>query len=140
MGEPLRAPLRFHDRPVGHCAGGRRLPAPSSHSYQVLPLRSRPFARPGERRVDRAVSTVSFDGSSPGAPLDRRLFSVEDADPPRTFSGLEEPSPEPRHVSDALIVTSRHARVDLRVARCACRARSRVPRGPPHATALHLGA
>jgi hypothetical protein len=30
---------------------------------------------------------------APGAPLDRRLFSAEDADSSRTFSDLGEPSP-----------------------------------------------
>jgi hypothetical protein len=43
--------------------------------------------------IDEAVSFTSFDRSIRGAPLDRRLFNVEDANSPWTFSGLVEPSP-----------------------------------------------
>jgi hypothetical protein len=38
-------------------------------------------------------AAVSFGRSRFGAPLDRRLFSVEDADSPWAFSDLVEPSP-----------------------------------------------
>jgi len=43
--------------------------------------------------MDEAVSFISFGRSTCGAPLDRRLFSAEDADPSRSFSDLVEPSP-----------------------------------------------
>jgi len=43
--------------------------------------------------MDEAVSLISFDRATCGAPLDRRLFSAEDADSPRTFSDLVEPPP-----------------------------------------------
>jgi hypothetical protein len=46
-----------------------------------------------EERSMKAVSFTSFDRSTRGAPLDRRLFSAEDANSPRTFSDLVEPSP-----------------------------------------------
>jgi hypothetical protein len=58
-----------------------------------------PHSIPGRSRgqeggaIDEAVSLISFGQSTRGAPLDRRLFSVEDADPSRTFSVLGEPSP-----------------------------------------------
>jgi hypothetical protein len=38
-------------------------------------------------------AVTSFGHARFGAPLDRRLFSVEDADSPWTFSDLVEPSP-----------------------------------------------
>jgi hypothetical protein len=38
-------------------------------------------------------AAVSFGRSRSGAPLDRRLFSAEDANPSWTFSDLGEPSP-----------------------------------------------
>jgi hypothetical protein len=38
-------------------------------------------------------AAASFGRSRLGAPLDRRLFSAEDADSPRTFSVLVLPSP-----------------------------------------------
>jgi len=41
----------------------------------------------------KLFAVVSFGRSRSGAPLDRRHFSAEDADSPRTFSVLEEPSP-----------------------------------------------
>jgi hypothetical protein len=46
-----------------------------------------------EERSMKAVSFTSFDRSIRGAPLDRHLFSAEDANSPWTFSGLVEPSP-----------------------------------------------
>jgi hypothetical protein len=38
-------------------------------------------------------AAVSFSRAQPGAPLDRRLFSAEDADSARTFSDLVKPLP-----------------------------------------------
>jgi hypothetical protein len=38
-------------------------------------------------------AVTSFGRARSGAPLDRRLFSVEDADSPWAFSDLVEPSP-----------------------------------------------
>jgi hypothetical protein len=58
-----------------------------------------PSLDPGRSRgqeggaVDEAIRLASFDRSTCDAPLDRRLFSVEDASPPRTFSVFVEPSP-----------------------------------------------
>jgi hypothetical protein len=75
-------------------SGGRRLSLRHRrHRIRCLSLRSRPFAWSGRRRIDEAFSVVSFGRAHLGAPLDRRLFSVEDANSPRTFSDLVEPSP-----------------------------------------------
>jgi len=80
--------------PLDCASGGRRLAAPPSSSIVGCP-----HCDPGHSRgqeggaVDEAVSFTSFDRSTRGAPLDRRLFSVEDANSPWTFSGLVEPSP-----------------------------------------------
>jgi hypothetical protein len=58
-----------------------------------------PFCDPGRSRGQegggsaKLFAVASFGRSSPGTPLDRRLFSVEDADSPWTFSVLEERSP-----------------------------------------------
>jgi len=58
-----------------------------------------PSLGPGRSRgqeggaVGEAVSSTSFGETACGAPLSRRLFSAEDADSPRTFSDLVEPSP-----------------------------------------------
>jgi hypothetical protein len=44
-------------------------------------------------RSTKLFAVVSFNRSRCGAPLDRRLCNVEDANSPWSFSGLEEPSP-----------------------------------------------
>jgi hypothetical protein len=75
-------------------SGGRRLSLRHRrHRIRCLSLRSRPFAWSGRRRIDEAFSVVSFGRAHLGAPLDRRLFSVEDANSRRPFSDLVEPSP-----------------------------------------------
>jgi hypothetical protein len=72
---------------------GRRPSAPSSPSLGVpSAIPAIRVARKGEGR--RSYSLPSASGRSRlGAPLDRRLFSVEDANPSWTFSDLGEPSP-----------------------------------------------
>ena len=75
---------------------GRRPSAPSSQSSQVSSFF---YPRPGHSRGQEGggstelFAAVSFGRSRSGAPLDRRLFSAEDANSPWTFSDLVEPSP-----------------------------------------------
>jgi len=80
--------------PLDCASGGRRPAAPPSSSFSGA-LHYNPGHSRGQERgaVDEAVSFTSFDRSTRGAPLDRRLFSAEDANSPRTFSDLVEPSP-----------------------------------------------
>jgi len=76
-------------------SGGRRLAALPSSSIPRVPSTTIPAIRVvrKEERSMKAVSFISFDRSTRGAPLDRRLFSAEDANSSRTFSDLVEPSP-----------------------------------------------
>jgi len=59
-----------------------------------------PSLGPGRSRgqeggaIGEAVSSTSFGETMAGAPLNRRLFSAEDANPSRSFSDLVERSPE----------------------------------------------
>jgi len=124
----------FRRRPVGRCVGG---PSPCRAIVAfvwVSPLRSRPFARPGGRGIDRAVSTASFGRARPGAPLSD-AFSAPRM---RTTLGVYEPSSCLHRIastSDVLVVTLRHARAGLFAVRCASRVRSsRI------VTAVDLGA
>ena len=55
-------------------------------------------------------AAVSFGRARLGAPLDRRLFSVEDANSPRALLGPRGAFTRPRRPSDALFVTRRHVR------------------------------
>ena len=55
-------------------------------------------------------AAVSFGRSLSGAPLDRRLFSVEDANSPRALLGPRGAFTRPRRPSDVLFVTRRHVR------------------------------
>jgi len=55
-------------------------------------------------------AAVSFSRARSGAPLNRRLFRVEDADPAQSFSDLAAAFTEPVPTSDALTVTRGHAR------------------------------
>jgi hypothetical protein len=54
---------------------------------------------PGHSRDQRGgesaelFAAASFGRAGPGAPLDRRLFSAEDADSPWSFSDLVKPLP-----------------------------------------------
>jgi hypothetical protein len=52
----------------------------------------------------KLFAVVSFGRSRSGAPLDRRLFSVEDANSSWTFSDLGEPSPN--HVDHLMLSLS----------------------------------
>ena len=59
-----------------------------------------PSLDPGRSRgqeggaIGEAVSSTSFGETTSGAPLNRRLFSVEDADSSRSFSDLVERLPK----------------------------------------------
>jgi len=72
---------------------------PSPVSAIVAIISGVPAGDPGHSRgrkggeSTKLFAVVSFGRSRCGAPLDRRLFSVEDADPSWTFSDLGEPSP-----------------------------------------------
>ena len=55
-------------------------------------------------------AAVSLGRSRSGAPLDRRLFSVEDANSPRALLGPRGAFTRPRRPPDVLIVTRRHVR------------------------------
>jgi len=80
--------------PLDHASGGRRPPAPPSSSFLRVSTLNPGRSRGQERgAIDEAVSFTSFGRSTLGAPLDRRLFSAEDANSPWAFSDLVEPSP-----------------------------------------------
>jgi hypothetical protein len=72
---------------------------PSPVSAIVAIISSVPACDPGHSRGQegggstKLFACVSFGRSRSGAPLDRRLFSVEDANSPWAFSDLVEPSP-----------------------------------------------
>jgi hypothetical protein len=72
---------------------------PSPISAIVAIISGVPACDPGHSRGQeggestKLFAVVSFGRSRSGAPLDRRLFSVEDANPSWTFSDLGEPSP-----------------------------------------------
>jgi len=74
------------------------------------------LAIPALREVRKEENRRSYSLSSASAAcvpahLITAAFSAsEDADPPRSFSDLVEPSPNPPRASDALVVTLRHAR------------------------------
>jgi len=73
---------------------GRRPSAPSSQSSQVSSIYGPGHSRGQEGGESTELfAAVSFGRSRSGAPLDRRLFSAEDANSPWTFSDLVEPSP-----------------------------------------------
>jgi len=59
--------------------------------YRAIPAIR--VVRKGEGSDD-AIRAASFDRAQSDAPLDRRLFSTEDADNPRPFSDLVLPSPD----------------------------------------------
>jgi len=98
VGERLSARYRLSGPPVGRCVSG-----PSPVTANVA-LRSGALTyEPGHTRGQEGggstelFAAVSFGGSRSGAPLDRRLFSVEDANSSWTFSDLGEPSPNRVH-------------------------------------------
>jgi len=72
---------------------------PSPVSAIVAIISGVPACDPGHSRGQegggstKLFAVVSFGRSRSGAPLDRRLFRVEDANPSWTFSDLGEPSP-----------------------------------------------
>ena len=111
VGERLSARFRLGGRPVGRCVSG---PSPScaivvifSGALTCDPDHSRGQEGGGSTEL---FAAVSFGRSRSGAPLDRRLFSVEDANSPRALLGPRGAFTEPRRPSDALVVTRRHAR------------------------------
>ena len=111
VGERLSARFRLGGRPVGRCVSG---PSPScaivvicSGALSDDPGHSRGQEGGGSTEL---FAAVSFGRSRSGAPLDRRLFSVEDANSPRALLGPRGAFTEPRRPSDALVVTRRHAR------------------------------
>jgi len=78
----------------------------------VPALRSRPFARPGGRGIDRAIRTASFGRTCSGAPLSD-AFSAPRM---RTTLGPSRSSCCLHRIastSDVLVVTLRHARAGL---------------------------
>jgi len=78
----------------------------------VPALRSRPFARPGGRGIDRAIRTASFGRTRPGAPLANAFSALR----MRTTLGPSRSSCCLHRIastSDALVVTLRHARAGL---------------------------
>jgi len=89
-------PLRLVGRPVGLRVRGPS-PACAIVVFEVWVSTLDPGHSRGQERgaIDEAVSFTSFGRSILGAPLDRHLFSAEDADSPRAFSDLVEPSPNP---------------------------------------------
>jgi hypothetical protein len=94
VGERLSAQSGSMAAPLDVASVGRRPSAPSSSSFQVPSLDDPGHSRGREGGGStKLFAVVSFGRIRPGAPLDRRLLSVEDADSPRTFSGLVEPSP-----------------------------------------------
>jgi hypothetical protein len=111
VGERLSARFRLYGRPVGRCVSG-----PSPVSAIVAIKTGALTGGPGHSRGQEGggstelFAAVSFGRSRSGAPLDRRLFSVEDANSSWTFSDLGEPSPNRVDPSDVLVVTRRHAR------------------------------
>jgi hypothetical protein len=112
VGERLRAPLwqslRCH--PVGLCVREPSLLLRHRRLRHGCPhFRSQAFACPGRRRVERAVSPVSFGRSRLGAPLPT-AFSASRM---RTTLGPSRSSCCLHRIvstSDILVVTRRHAR------------------------------
>jgi hypothetical protein len=94
VGERLSARFRLYGRPVGRCVSG-----PSPGCAIVVIISGALTYQPGHSRGQEGggstelFAAVSFGQSLSGAPLDRRLFSAEDADSPWSFSNLVEPSP-----------------------------------------------
>jgi hypothetical protein len=94
VGERVSARSGSMAGPVGRCDSG-----PSPICAIVVIFSGALTDDPGHSRgregggSTKLFAVVSFGRKRPGAPLDRRLFSVEDADSPWTFSGLVEPSP-----------------------------------------------
>jgi len=94
VGEQLSAPLRLVGRPIG-----RRVRGPSTacaidvFDLDALGLQPQPFAWSGKGRVGEAIRCRQLRAVTLRRTSCRRLFSVEDADPPRSFSDLVEPSP-----------------------------------------------
>jgi hypothetical protein len=74
----------------------------------------------------KLFAVVSFGRSRSGAPLDRRLFRVEDADPSWSFSDLGEPSPN--HVDHLMLSLSLAGTPDQPLCR-PMRFPSHAPRG-----------
>jgi hypothetical protein len=95
VGEQLSAPLRISCPPRWTLRqGAMHPPAPSSPSF-LGAFTTNPairVVRGGEGRRSYSLPPASADHDAAHL-SDRRLFSVEDADPPRIFSILEEPSP-----------------------------------------------
>jgi len=80
--------------PLDTASGGHRLPAPSSYSWWVPSHQPRPFAWPEKGRVDEAIRCRQLQLIATRRTSETGAFSsAEDADPPWTFSDLEEPSP-----------------------------------------------
>jgi hypothetical protein len=94
VGERLSAPLRISARPVGRRAGGHS-PACAIVASVTGCLRTTPTIRVArEGRVDEAIRCRQLRPNSIRRTAEPdALLSVEDADSPRTFSDLVEPSP-----------------------------------------------
>jgi len=95
VGEQLSAPLRISVRPVGHCVRGpsTRCAIVAFESWVPSP-QPRPFAWSGKGRVGGAIRCHQLQPIHVRRTSETDAFSsVEDANSPRTFSVLEEPSP-----------------------------------------------
>jgi hypothetical protein len=97
VGERLSAPGGSPAAPLDIALGGPRPPTPSSPSLWVPSTDDPGHSRGQEGGGSTGLfAAASFGQSHFGAPLDRRLFSAEDADSPWTFSVPRRAFTEPR--------------------------------------------
>ena len=96
VGDPLRGPLRLVVAAPWDVALGAVALLRHRRSVYGCPLPCDPGHSRGQEGggFDDAIRAASFDRARPDAPLDRRLFSAEDADSPGSFSDLVLPSPD----------------------------------------------